>query len=345
MRRPLRWLPLLAASACLASSGGVARAQSKDDVARADALFNAAKALSDAGQYADACAKFAESKRLAPGLGVTLYLADCYEHLGRTASAWTEFRAAEGLARARSDKRADVARDHAQALEPKLDRLTISVAATVPRTGLTILRDGVPISLDEVGLAVPVDPGDHVVVVSSPGHASRTFSAHVGPEAPKATVTIDRLEDAPGAATGTGIPTGSATGAAPATATGSATAPETGTDDGGTRRWIGLGAMGLGVVGVGLGSVFGVLAMSAKNQSNSGPCNAADQCTAEGLSDRKDAESKATLSTIGFVAGGVLAAGGLAIYLTAPRAPSTTGLRIAPSFAAGGGGAAVLGSF
>ena len=51
----------------------MARAQPRnEDLARADALFNAAKALLDGGQYADACAKFAESKRLAPGLGVTL---------------------------------------------------------------------------------------------------------------------------------------------------------------------------------------------------------------------------------------------------------------------------------
>ena len=74
---------------------------------------------------------FAESKRLAPGLGVTLYLADCYERIGRTASAWTEFKAAEGLARARSDQRAEVARALAQALEPKLERVTIVVAPTV----------------------------------------------------------------------------------------------------------------------------------------------------------------------------------------------------------------------
>src|ERR1700722_13416488 len=127
----------------------VAHAQSKDDLARADALFNAAKALSDSGQYNDACAKFAESKRIAPGLGVTMYLADCYEHIGRTASAWTEFRAAEGLARARADKRADLARQHAQALEPKLDRLTIRVAPTVPQAGLSILRDGVQVPSEE----------------------------------------------------------------------------------------------------------------------------------------------------------------------------------------------------
>ena len=37
-------------------------------------VINAAKALTDAGQFADACAKFAESKRLAPGLGsITLF--------------------------------------------------------------------------------------------------------------------------------------------------------------------------------------------------------------------------------------------------------------------------------
>src|SRR5579863_6674110 len=119
MRRPLLGFAI-GLSLC---SRGEARAQTKDELARADALFNAGKALTDAGQFADACAKYAESKRLAPGIGVTLYLADCYEHIGRTASAWTEFRSAEGLARERGDKRSEVARTHAQQLEPQLDRL------------------------------------------------------------------------------------------------------------------------------------------------------------------------------------------------------------------------------
>src|SRR6516162_11727139 len=126
-----RVIALAALASCVAVPAA-ARAQSKEDIARADALFNAAKALTDAGNYADACAKFAESKRLAPGLGVTLYLADCYERIGRTASAWTEFRSAEGLARERNDKRAEVARGRAQALEPKLNRLTVVVAPSIP---------------------------------------------------------------------------------------------------------------------------------------------------------------------------------------------------------------------
>src|SRR5271168_2029092 len=139
MRRTLAAIALATAMGAPA----IAHAQPRnEDLARADSLFNAAKALLDSGQYVDACAKFAESKRLAPGLGVTLFLADCYERIGRTASAWTEFLSAEGLARERNDKRADVARQHAEALEPKLDRLTIQIAPAVPRVGLTLLRDG-----------------------------------------------------------------------------------------------------------------------------------------------------------------------------------------------------------
>src|SRR6202043_1677003 len=106
------------------------------------------------GQNVDACAKFAESKRLAPGLGVTLYLADCYERIGRTASSWAEFRSAEGLARERNDKRADVARGRAQVLEAMLDRLVVAVAATIPHAGLQVLRDGVPVPPEEWGVPV-----------------------------------------------------------------------------------------------------------------------------------------------------------------------------------------------
>jgi serine/threonine-protein kinase len=338
---------LAALASCIAAPV-VARAQSKDDVARADALFQAAKALTDAGRYADACAKFAESKRLAPGLGVTLYLADCYEHIGRTASAWTEFLAAEGLAKERNDKRAEVAHQHAQALEPKLDRLTITVAPTVPQANLSILRDGVPVPREELGLAVPVDPGDHAVVVSAPGHAPRTLNAHVGPESPTATVRIDSLDEGPVSTPGSAPAPGP--GPAPAQPASPASPEQTATseDEGKTRRILGLGAMGVGVVGLGVGTVFGLLAKSKLDASNSGsppPCNSTDHCTPQGLDDRKSAESMATASTIGFIAGGVFLAGGVVLFLTAPSSPTSTGLTLSPAPLTGGAGALLSGSF
>ena len=274
-----------------------ARAQShNEDLARADSLFNAGKALLESGQNVDACAKFAESKRLAPGLGVTLYLADCYERIGRTASAWTEFRSAEGLARERSDKRADVARGRAQALEAKLNRLTITVAPTVPQSGLQILRDGAAVSSEEWGLAVPVDPGDHVVVVASPGHAQRTFPAHVGPEAPSATVRVDRLEDAAPAIASAPTPTPAPAVATPAPAPAPASVPARRSRRDAPLDWRRLAAAG--VVGVALGAVFGLGAKSKLDSPiRTTTVTRRTRCDPTGLSLRSDASNAATLST------------------------------------------------
>jgi len=331
------------ASALLAAPVS-ALAQPNDDVARADALFNAAKALTDAGQFADACGKFAESKRLAPGIGVTLYLADCYEHIGRTASAWTEFRSAEGLARARNDKRADVARAHAQALEPKLDRLTIVVAPTIPQAGLQVLRDGVAVTGEELGLPSPVDPGDHAVVVSAPGHAARTFAVHVGPEAPNATVRIDSLEQPATAPLPTPLPEPPP----PASSTTLPVPPELPppeADAGATRRYIGLGVGALGVVAIGVGSAFGIVAKSKFDQTNVSECTTTDHCTPPGLAGRQDAEHAATASNIGFIVGAVLVAGGAVLYLTARRPSAGTGIVVAPAPMVGGGGALLRATF
>ena len=331
-----------------------AQAQSKEDFARAEALFNAGKALTDAGQFTDACAKFAESKRLVPGLGVTLYLADCYEHIGRSASAWNEFRSAEGLARERNDKRADVARGRAQALEPKLPRITVAVSPSVPRSGLQVLRDGIPVAQEELGLPLPVDPGDHVVVVSSPGHKMRTFDAHVGPDRLTATIQVDALEDEAATSTATPTPAATATSTPNPTPTPTLTTPRSpeqpiSSDHGAsTRRWIGLGIGGLGVVGVGVASAFGLVAISKRDQSNSGsppPCNTADQCSDTGLSLRQDAKGAANLSTIAFVAGGLALAAGVVLYVTAPRDPAGIAVAIGPAPVAGGGGAVVHASF
>lgn len=339
------------------AAGDVARAQSKEDVASADALFNAAKALLEAHQYPDACAKFAESKRLAPGLGVTLYLADCYERIGRTASAWTEFRAAEGLARARSDARADVARERAQSLEAKLDRLTVTVAPTVPRAGLRVLLDGAPVPPEEWGLAIAVDPGDHAVVVASPDHPTKTLTAHVGPEARSTTVHIDGLDEHPAPASApapTPTPASAPTptpASAPAPAPPSAPAPEQASSApaGSAQRWVGLGVGGAGVVGVILGSAFGFVAKSKLDQSNSGgaspPCDASNRCSQAGLSLRQDAGSAATASTVAFIAGGVAIAAGAVIYITAPRAAAATAWVLTPTPLAGGGGALLRTTF
>ena len=98
--------------------------------------------------------------------------------------------------------------------------------------------------------------------------------------------------------------------------------------------------MGAGVVGLGVGAVTGILAIgkhsTLSNECTNGTCGAGAQ------NDLDSYHSMGTISTIGFVAGGVLAAGGLVIFLTAPHAASsapTTGLRLTPFVGPGSVGA------
>src|SRR5579862_5648801 len=89
-----------------------AAAQSASEQAAAEALFNQARDLMAAKQYADACPKFAESERLDPAPGTLLNLATCYERNGQIASAWVTFKeAATAAHKADQADRARLARD------------------------------------------------------------------------------------------------------------------------------------------------------------------------------------------------------------------------------------------
>src|SRR5262245_14840909 len=99
-------------------------AQSTDDRVAAESLFSSGRELMQAGKYQEACEKFESSRRLEPALGTTLNLANCYEKLGRTASAWAEFKSAAAEAQRLGDPtRKATALERAAALEPKLSRL------------------------------------------------------------------------------------------------------------------------------------------------------------------------------------------------------------------------------
>jgi tetratricopeptide (TPR) repeat protein len=104
------------------------RAEASDSVV-AQALFDDGKRLMAAGNVVEACPKFEESQRRDPGTGTLLNLAACYEQSGRLASAWSTYLAAAFSAHAAGDAaREALARDGAQALEPRLSKLVIRVA-------------------------------------------------------------------------------------------------------------------------------------------------------------------------------------------------------------------------
>jgi serine/threonine-protein kinase len=308
----------VAAVCGLAARDGSAQVASAANQAAAEALFDQGKAAMAARNYAVACPKFFESNRLDEGLGTSLWLADCYEKNGQTASAWAEFREAAALAVKTSDSREKVARKRAQALEGRLAHLVVAVPATARLPGLHIARDGGEVAAPLWGASVPVDPGPHTLVVSAPDHRPETLTVDVRPGPGEQTVEVPLLTEAPVAA-----PVVAAT-PPEETAPPVTTAPPAAAPGVPVQRFIAVGAGAAGVVGVALAAYFGFAAKADLDDSNgAGHCNANNVCNSTGVNDRSSAESAATVSTALFIAGGAAIVGGVVLWLTAPRASAT----------------------
>src|SRR5690606_17820160 len=135
------------------------------DKAAAEALFDQGLELLKSGAYDEACPKLESSQRIDPGVGTLLYLGECYEKLGKTASAWATFREAASAADAAGQSdRSKVATDRAQRLLPRLLQLELEPAGELAEVeGLEVLRGGRPVPRALWGSPIPVDPGEHVI--------------------------------------------------------------------------------------------------------------------------------------------------------------------------------------
>jgi len=309
------------APACIALVWLAPKAAAADEPARAEQLFQAARALVEKGDYASACPKLEESSKLEPAVGTQFNLADCYEHVGRTASAYTLFRQVAAIARAAGKfERERSAKERAAKLESNLARVHVTVEAPAP--GIDVRLDDAPIEHGAAAGAVPVDPGKHVLRASAP---SRTpWESELTALAGKtAEVVVPELVD----------PTPRSRAPAPPPVTADAPPPR-------TQRTIALVTGGVGVAGLVVGAVAGAVALSGRSDAER-QCPEATyhfRCPTQAGADAwSSAASAGTVSTIGFIAGGILLAGATTLWLTAPRAQtrvgaSGAGLRIEGTF-------------
>jgi len=306
-------------------------AQSAANKAAAEALFDQGRSLTQSGDYAQACQKFDASQKLDEGIGTLLYLADCYEKTGRTASAWATFKEAASMAGAQGQpSRQKLAKQRALALEAGLAKVIIEVAQGDEKVlGFEVRSDSVPIPTAQYGVPVPIDPGEHHIEASAPGKQSYTEVIRVSKGVSHVTVPLlaDLSESKSKAAPivlAPPKPNYAASGVQVTTAAFPAkSGPESESTPGKNQRFAAYAFGGLGIVGVGVGSYFGFTAIHHHSQSKqSCPAASDDTCFNQRLDVYNSAVSDAKVSTAAFIAGGALLATGIVLYLTAPNKPS-----------------------
>ena len=114
------------------------------------------------------------------------------------------------------------------------------------------------------------------------------------------------------------------------------------TSKGSNLKTIGFVTIGVGVIGLGIGSYLG---LSAKSLDRDAEALCTAGCSPEGKALNDDARSRGNLATVVFTIGAVAAAGGIVMVLVAPSSSSRTTAAMTPWIAQTGGGLGVTGSF
>lgn len=317
---------VVAAFLCASTTADRVYAQERDKAA-AEALFDEGRKLMAAGDFKAACAKLEASQALDAGVGTQLNLADCYEKLGRTASAWAQFRETITAARsAGSPERERIARERAEALEKQLSYLTISAP---DEPNLSVTRETTRVDAAAIGSALPVDPGTYVIAAAAPGKQRWTTTVTVGPSGDRVRVSVPSLEVQPTEAVAQTAPqlTAAATQSAPAS---------------NTQKLFGIITTGTGVAALAVGSFFGLNAASRWSDAKA-DCDPYPYCGERGQQLARDAKRSGTVSTVAFIAGSALLAGGLVLWLTAPSESRDT--QTAFAVGVGAGSVQLRGSF
>jgi hypothetical protein len=200
---------------------------------------------------------------------------------------------------------------------------------------VTVTADGEPFASRLDGAPLEIDPGEHTF----------TFEVAGQPLIEKHLVIAEGEKNRRER-----ISFGGASPAPPPQSTAGAPAPPAPENPGSGRKTLAIVVGGVGAAGIVVGVVTGVLASSSwsnakKDCGPTFPASCLDPINAQ--ADRNSAASSATISTVAFVAGGALLAGGVVLYLTAPSAADTRHgfVRVAPAVAGTSRGIVLEGAF
>jgi hypothetical protein len=308
------------------ATAGPASAQSDADKATARSLGQEGQEALDRKDFKTAEDRFkrAESLFHAPTLALGLarslaangkYVA-AQETYNRIIREGTPPGAPAAFVKAVEDAKSEVA-----SVSPKIGGVTITVAG--PESPKVMLDD-TQVPSAALGVKRPVDPGAHVVKATAEGYepAEMRFSVAEGGSA-NAALTMKKASSVAVAPVPGPAPAGPST--TPAPATSSSMAPEnadTGVSTKSSQKTFGWVALGVGGAGLAVGAITGLLAIG-KHSDLKDACGD-NPCPADKQSDVDSFHTMGTISTIGFIVGGVGVAAGTVLLLTAPKAQTAS---------------------
>lgn len=309
--------------------------------------------------YAVAVDKLERAYKMLPVPSIGLWLARALAKQGRLVEAaerYTEvgrLPVSSGDTAVQENAKKDAATE-LDALTPRIPSVVVRLeGATVSDTQLTL--DGVALPSEVVGEQQPLNPGKHRIEGKANGQLvvseltvaqaeNKTVTLRFKPGS-AATPAPTAVAPAPAAAaTQPGAPAEAAavsTNTSDATVTSAPTEPTPARrDSGSSRKLLAWSAIGFGAAGVVTGVVAGAAAMSKKSAlDDSGTCMGKTCINSSALDEYGTFR---TVSSVGFIAGGALAAVGIVLLVTAPSGDSAsaangTWVRIGSSGVTAGG--------
>ncbi len=309
----------------------------------AQELFDRGLADMLAGRFATGCPLIERSHELDAAPGTVFTLAECYARAGRVASAverYSEFlrqyaRMSAAEKAGEHTDRAKLSRQEKIRLLGLVPKIEIRLSEGAPE-GTVVTSDGVELGADRIGRPIPIDPGEHVFVARAPGGPPIQQRVIIAPGESRVVeltvvtlasdvdplVAIDPESDAPDESAGDPSETGGESGIVGAE------------EKAGIPRWPAYFVGVLGLAGLGVGTGAGSFAIRKRNTELEPNCRERDTqgnflCVNQvGLDAEPKVRNAATVSTIGFAAGGALVVTSIVLFLVSrPKEKAANGLR------------------
>ncbi len=353
----LRRASTIALAASLFALASPAYAQSDADKATARSLGQEGQEALDKKDFKTAEDRFRRAESLFHAPTLALGLARSQAALGRVVAAQETYNriVREGTppgAPAAFVKAVEDAKSEVAAVSMKVAGVTITVSGPdAPK----VMLDDVTVPAAALGVKRPVDPGAHLVKASADGFepAETRFSvaeggsavaalslrksavAALSPGAVLAPTTAPATPAMPGA-------TGPAPDASTTASADTGVAPRSS-----AQKTIGWVAIGVGGAALAAGAVTGFMAIG-KHSTLKDSCTlgtSGTDCPASSQSDLDSFHTLGTVSTIGFIAGGVGLAAGTVLLLTAPKSTASADTRAHVTPFIGLGSVGAVGTF